>query len=147
MKNIILTKKGQVSVEILYAIGVMLVIFLILNGVAFNRRQELQRNSDYFLKRDACMKISDVLVGAYTSGDGSQIEFSVLQNTTVFSVGLVLISDDVRTQNTIEATCTFNGNTSKTSYNIKGTLYKVVNSKNVLDIFKWDSGSGTWVSA
>ena len=91
----------------MYAVGVMIGIFLLLSGISFNRRSELRKMDDYLQKRDECLKISNTIASLTSSGFNTRSIFSVRYPTRIYPDGRILI--DPSTTGDQETPCTYVG--------------------------------------
>ena len=64
-------KKGQVSIELIVAVGALFLILLFLVGLSFNKNIELIRNKEYLDKRNDCLKLSSIILEVYVNGNGT----------------------------------------------------------------------------
>ncbi|MFH1052928.1 MAG: hypothetical protein V1740_00785 [Candidatus Woesearchaeota archaeon] len=58
-------RKSQISVEFLFALGIILFIFIILIAFNFDRNQKVRETSDLIQLQDQCYEISNYLYSAY----------------------------------------------------------------------------------
>ncbi|MEK6903063.1 MAG: hypothetical protein AABW64_00255 [Nanoarchaeota archaeon] len=105
-------KKGQISTEVIYSVGVMIVIFLLLTGITFNRRMDVRKSDDYLNKRTECLKISNTVSSLSSSGDGTQRIIQIIYNVTITNQSRIIVSETGATPKTVEAVCTYTGNTA-----------------------------------
>ena len=113
-------RRGQISIEVMYAIGVLMIIFLILSAVAFNRQVDLQRNEEYFYKRAECHKLANALSSVYLLGPTTTMTIQLQQNITVVNdrvpnqpwpLGLIIVTTKTKS-NPVQATCSFYAKTA-----------------------------------
>ena len=100
-------KKAQISTEIMYAIGVMIVIFLILTGISFTRKSDLRKTNDYLKKKSECLKVADTLSMIGLSGSDTVMNITLKYTTNIYQAGTILIGETAETGQTIEASCSF----------------------------------------
>ena len=104
-------KKAHISTEVMYSIGVMVVIFLILTGISFNRNRELEKTSDFLKKKSECLKVSDTLSTMWLSGSEMEANITFKYTTSIFRVsGIIFVGETTETTTSVEATCTYNAN-------------------------------------
>ena len=104
------TKKGQISTEIMYAVGVMIVIFLLLTGVTMNRKSELRKTDDYLQKRNQCFRISNAISTLTAAGFNTQaiLVLPLFVNTVrVHTNGRIVVDFDPNSKK--ETPCTYIG--------------------------------------
>src|SRR3989344_6032631 len=102
------SRRGQISTEIMYAVGVMIMIFLLLTGISFNRRSELQKMGDYLQKRNECLKISNTLASLTSAGFNTRAVVTVYNKAWIFNSGRITV--DPSQTGSKETPCTFVGN-------------------------------------
>ncbi len=122
-------RKGQISIEIMYAVGVMIIIFILLTGISFNRRYELIKLDDFLNKKNECLRISDSVTGIQASGNSTISIVNIKYYTDAYSTGVILVKDaQTTTPTSVEASCTFHGNLSNPlqTVNMKGQ-YRIKN--------------------
>lgn len=130
-------KKGQISTEVIYSVGVMVIIFLLLTGITFNRRIDVRKSDDYLNKRTECLKISNTLSSLSASGDGTQRAIMITYNVTISNQSRITVSETGATPRTVEAVCTYTGST--TGANIAGLgQYLFANVQGTVNVSKAD---------
>lgn len=104
-----LFSRGQISIEVMYSVGVMMVIFLILNGISFSWRLSSQDTHEYLDKRNECWKIADYLTSTALVGDGTSAEFYARYDTDILDSGAVVVGEvgAVPDPDAVSASCTF----------------------------------------
>lgn len=131
-------KKGQISTEVMYSVGIMILVFLILTGISFNRRSEVRKLDEFVEKRSECLKLSNFLTSINTFGpfsigaafpfDDGFIRVNVKNYADIFENGVIFIRDLNISETSIEATCTFTAHLDKPSYSlIPGINYFIHN--------------------
>src|SRR3989344_5839443 len=120
------SRRGQISTEIMYAVGVMIMIFLLLTGVSFNRRGELRDMDDYLQKRNECLKISNAIASLTSSGFNSRIVLTLRNRASVHGNGRIVI-DPSHFQgaysSTRETPCTYVGYLDPAQLGAQSTIY------------------------
>ncbi len=129
------SKKGQISIEIMYSVGVLMVIFILLSSVTFDRKIDVERARDTVDKRSDCIMISNALGRVASLGEGYSSEFTTTFNFDVFTTGLIIVGDvSTSSPEEIEVICTFNGNLYQDYIDQTGLNWKVNNVGGVLSI-------------
>ena len=100
-------KKGQISIEVIYSIGVMLIIFLILTGVSFSWRLQFMHTDEYIDQRNQCFKIADYISGVAIGGHGTSARIYVREQSEVYSNGVIVVGTTSAGPGEVEATCGF----------------------------------------
>ncbi|MDI6738223.1 MAG: hypothetical protein QME12_06970 [Nanoarchaeota archaeon] len=77
-------KKAQASIEFIFAIGALILIFLILFYFVFERRMELNIAEGMLSDKDDCSKIATAITMAFSSK--SSHTFKINSNATVSSL-------------------------------------------------------------
>ncbi len=126
-------KRGQISIEIMYSVAVLLVIFLVLSSATFERKIQVEATRDTIEKRSDCIMISNALSRVATLGEGYASTFKTIHNFDIFDTGLIVIGDvgDLGPKE-VEVVCSFNGVLNQTSYKDYIGAWKVNNTKGVL---------------
>lgn len=81
-------KKGQASIEFIFAIGALILIFLIMFYFVFERRMELNIAEDMLSDKDDCNKIAGAITMAFSSK--SSHTFKINSNATVSALSRVV---------------------------------------------------------
>lgn len=84
-------RRGQISTEIMYAVGVMIMIFLLLTGVSFNRRSELRKMDDYLQKRNECLKVANTISSLTAAGFNTRSVITVYNKIWIFNNSRIAI--------------------------------------------------------
>lgn len=132
----IFIKRGQISIEIMYSVAVLLVIFLMLSSAAFDRKIQVERTRETVEKRSDCVMISNSLSRVASLGEGYSSTFKTIYNFDVFDTGLIVVSD-VSTDNEekeIEIICSFSGVLAEASFPDKFGAFKVENIGGLLNL-------------
>jgi uncharacterized protein (UPF0333 family) len=123
-----MNKKGQISIEIMYSVGVLLVIFLILTAATFQRKIDVENTRETIEKRNDCVMISNAMNRVSSLGEGYSSTFRTIYNFDVFDTGLIVIGDIAgSTPEEIEVICSFNGLLNQHNYTGYGS-WKVTKS-------------------
>ena len=81
-------KKAQASIEFIFAIGALILIFLILFYFVFERRMELNAAEGLLADKDECNKIAGAITMAFSSK--SSQTFKINSNATVDALSRVV---------------------------------------------------------
>ncbi|MDP3917268.1 MAG: hypothetical protein Q8Q42_03195 [Nanoarchaeota archaeon] len=110
-------KRGQISIEIMYSVGVLLVIFILTSSLAFNRKLDIERAGDTVSKRSDCAMISNAINRVVTLGEGHKSTFKTVYNFDVYDIGLIIVGDEPGTSpGELEVICTYNGKLNQSNY-------------------------------
>ena len=127
-------KRGQVSLEVMYAIGTMIIIFLIITGVNVNRQFELRTLDEYSTKADKCYELANRLTGVENLGDGSSSLFYT--SSYLYYVNneeqAITVSDPNADTSAVDASCTFLSPLSNTTILHKLTNYNIIKQRGVV---------------
>lgn len=63
-------KKAQISIEFLFAIGMVFFIFLIILGFTFSRSIEVRESEEKIDEINTCLLVSALITSAFVAGDG-----------------------------------------------------------------------------
>jgi hypothetical protein len=128
------SKKGQISIEIMYSVGVLLMIFILLSSVTFDKKVDVERARDTVDKRSDCIMISNALGRVASLGDGYSSYFTTTFYFEIFQTGLIIVGDvSGSTPEEIEVICTFNGKLDQ-DYEKDGGSWEVINAGGILSI-------------
>ncbi len=130
-----LRKKGQISIEIMYSVGVLLLIFIMLSSVTFTKKLDVERTRETVLKKNDCVMISNALQRVATLGDGYESWFKTYHKIDILESGLIIVGDieDGGTSE-IEIICSFNGVLYNAAYSLIGDEFTISNTEGVLNI-------------
>jgi len=103
-------KKAQVSIEIIYSVGVLLLIFIMLSGVTLSRKGVVDDTREFIEKRDTCLKISNKLNGILTLEEGFETNFKTIYEVEITDSGMIIVGDEGgENPKEVEAYCSFPG--------------------------------------
>ena len=126
------SKKGQVSIEIMYSVGVLLVIFILLTAMTFSKKIDVERTRDTIDKKNDCNKISSAINRVLALGTGYEATFKTIHEFDVYTTELIIVGDldggDPKKE--IEVICTFEGEIDQ-DYSGTGR-WKVINDVGIL---------------
>ncbi len=114
-------KRGQVSIEIMYSIGVLLLIFILLTAVTFSKRVDVRKTDETVKKKNDCNEISSALNRILALGDGYSTDIYTPYNLDLFEAGLIVIGDPGVSSTEIELVCTFEGILAKEYRDLTGS--------------------------
>jgi len=122
-------RRGQISIEIMYSVSVILVIFLILTSFTFDKKVEVEKMRETIEKRSDCVMISNSLGRAAALGEGHSSTFKTSYNFDIFDSGLIVIGDIAgSTPTEVEVVCSYNGILGEEAYTDKYGAWKVFNN-------------------
>ena len=103
-----ISRDAQISLEVMYAVGTMIIMFLILTGVNFNREREVTDLREYTTKLDRCNELAQYINGVYTLGDNATARFYTRQYVFyIDDISQSIIVSDENLATSIDASCTF----------------------------------------
>lgn len=76
-------KRGQVSIELIAAVGILFIILLFLASLSFRQGSVLKSSDAYLSQRKDCIELSSMIVGVYVGGNGT-----VVRNDLSFDVDI-----------------------------------------------------------
>ena len=129
-------RRGQISMEVMYSVGVMMIIFIILTGISFNRRLEISHTDEYLDKHNQCFKLADYITSVAAGGDGTAAQVYLRHYTDIAGKGVIIVGGAVKTEELIEATCGYSAKISATSdLTLDPYLtYRILNIRGTVDI-------------
>lgn len=88
-------KRSQISVEILFAVGFVVFIFIILLAFTMDRRYEMGKLEITLKEKAECYKISDLISGVFNAGIGTSITETLEYDAEVDTAeGSIFVGDD-----------------------------------------------------
>jgi len=120
--------KSQISIEFLFAIGIVFFIFLIIFGFMMNRSEDLNTSETELNKRNTCLLISSLLTSAFVGGDGTIINESI-----DYDMNVTYISPNYNELNVDGVNCISSIDAVSNSILSKGNI-KIENQNNYVDI-------------
>ena len=94
-------KKTQVSIEIVIMIGVIVIMFILISIFSFNKRAEAKDTEDYLERRNECLKVSNLISGVYTSGDGTIVNANVKHVISVYKDGIIEVEKNITPRDSV----------------------------------------------
>ena len=107
-------RRGQISMEVLYSVGVMFTIFLILTGISFNWRLQHAHTEQYLQQRDECFKLANYIATVGIGGHGTYANVYVREMTEVSREGYLVVGVTASGPGVVESNCGFSANTRDT---------------------------------
>ena len=77
-------KKGQLSMEFMFVVGMLFIILIFLIGLSFNNRISLMKNERFVNLRSECLKLSTLIFGVYINGKGTMVQERLDYKATLF---------------------------------------------------------------
>lgn len=77
-----ITKKSQVSIEMVAAVGTVLLIFIFMLFFAHQITAEKRSAEERSLTENLCMRMSNMISGLYLSGPGTEFNITIDYNST-----------------------------------------------------------------
>ncbi|MEK6840108.1 MAG: hypothetical protein AABX72_04135 [Nanoarchaeota archaeon] len=105
-----LSRRAQISIEVIYSIGVMLVIFLILTGVSFSWRLQFSHTDEYLQKRDECLRLSNYIASVAIGGPGTYANVYTRERSSLSREGYIVVGTLPTGPGPVEVTCGVNAN-------------------------------------
>ena len=105
-----LSRHAQISIEVIYSIGVMLVIFLILTGISFSWRLQYSHMDEYLQERDECLRLSNYLASVAIGGPGTYASVYSRERSDLSREGYIVVGTLPTGPGPVEVTCGFNAN-------------------------------------
>lgn len=131
VKMLMKNKKAQVSIEIMYSVGVLLIIFLLLTVMTFNKKIDVEQTRDIIDKKNDCNRISSAINRVLALGDGYNATFRTPHTFDVYTTELIIVGDAETTNSEVEVVCTFEGELTE-DYLLGTGKWKAINEKGVL---------------
>lgn len=130
-------KKSQISVELLYAVGVIILVFLLLVGITFNYRQDIRRSDEFLTMRGECFEVSDTIASVSAAGMNTERIITIDNRVKILDDGRILVGGADLTSldfDNAKAICTYTGTIaeielSRGDYNFlnTGVIVQVIN--------------------
>ncbi|MBI2672272.1 hypothetical protein HYX16_05035 [Candidatus Woesearchaeota archaeon] len=78
-------KKGQVSTEFVFSIGIILLMFLTIATFSVDRNTILNKLYDSVKQKNECLRISNIINSVYVGGDGTESNFKTEYLITLYN--------------------------------------------------------------
>ena len=125
------SSKSQVSLEFLFAIGIVLFIFIFLSIFTIEKRAEVNFATNYLEARTDCNKLSAIIDSVYVN-HGSNVTFKLKNNATLDSAsGFIEVEKNSQTV----AFCSFSAvvtNGTNSNFQIRLGNVNLKNSNNTV---------------
>ncbi len=125
-------KKAQISLEVLYSVGILIIIFIILNGVTFNWRLDIRRTDDFLKKKNDCYMFADTITAISNTGNNAQATLKSHYYVQAFTGGLIMVGDLSDGNIAKEVTCTYTGIASDST--LKTGTFTIKNENGVVKV-------------
>ncbi len=85
-------KKSQASIEGIFIVGAVFIMFLFLISYGFERGRDNKNTESFISERDNCLKISDLIMGVFINGNSTQViskvdyEFNLLPDSRLIGI-------------------------------------------------------------
>lgn len=89
--KIIKAARSQASIEMMAAIGIMIIIFILMSFFAFNISRDRQSAEDISSQESLCMRISNIITGISLSGPGTEFRMK-LDKDASFDSGIISVT-------------------------------------------------------
>ncbi|MEK6852342.1 MAG: hypothetical protein AABX59_00535 [Nanoarchaeota archaeon] len=77
-------KRGQISIEVLFSVGIMLLIFFVVLILNSSKKSEAREAEIFLLDRESCVRISDAIVYSESNqGFNTTLEFNDVKNVSI----------------------------------------------------------------
>lgn len=86
-------KKAQVSIEIIVFISFVILLFASISIFSFNKKQEIDATEDYLNLRNECLRVSNILSGVSSGGDGTSAVITTPYLISVYNHSYVGIKE------------------------------------------------------
>ncbi len=126
-------KKGQISIEVLYAVSIVLILFTLLSVLALERRGDVRRMEDFMNKRGECFRLSTLIAGAASTGDRAVYDFYSHYNINVESRGFINVRDLNVTGTSQEVFCSFHAVIAD-NYTLADGNYKIIGGFGIVNL-------------
>lgn len=90
-------KKAQISIEFIFVVGAVLVIFLIILAFSFEKTSDIRKMKAETELLDECNKVSNAILNTIIIGDKGIIKASVSNTVDIFDYGIISINNGVST--------------------------------------------------
>lgn len=77
-----LMAKSQATIEIIFAIATIIIIFILLGAFTYNRKIDVQNFDKTTSAKKVCFKLSNLIIGAFINGEGTTLSDKITKNVT-----------------------------------------------------------------
>ncbi len=124
-------KRGQVSIEGILVISVLMIVFLLALSFTFLRNSDIITTRAILDNQNDCRRVANAISQVKVLGDGSEARIYARPNITIISSSKLIITQDKKEK----AYCSFEGIATYNYTNISGSLL-VRNENGVITITK-----------
>lgn len=78
-------KKSQVATELFFAIGFILLFFVVMSLINFDKAQDISKIQRISVERGLCQEISNAISSTYSKGDGSSVTLDLKDHSVEFN--------------------------------------------------------------
>lgn len=89
------SKKGQIGMEAIISIGILVFLFLILYVFVLEKGTELRVTEDHLEKRSECLEFSNLISLVFVAGDGATINTSIENVIHVYKDGTIYVEKKI----------------------------------------------------
>ena len=86
-------KKSQANIELLYSLGTILILFLIITLISFDKNTEIKKTRDFVEKRNDCLKIANFILETFINN--LNITASISYNLSIIPTQRLIYVQDV----------------------------------------------------
>ncbi len=86
-------KKSQANIELLYSIGTILILFLIITLISFDKNIEIKKTKDFVEKRNDCLKIANFILETFINN--INITTSISYNLSIIPAQRLIYIEDL----------------------------------------------------
>ncbi len=116
--------RGQASIEMIFVVGMLFFVLLTILAFVFNKRIEINQQNRVVETKSDCIKLSNLIVNAFLSGNNTRIESTMNFDFFVDMESRVVTVDDF-------VTCTIPLNQTQDAALDKGNI-TVENKNNIV---------------
>ena len=127
-----MAKKGQVSNEFLFSIGIIVLVFLMVWLITANKNADLKALRDIHDITNECHHLSDIITGVYVAGPGASYA-----STLGFDASVAAISRSVTIEGKHQVSCSIPVNqvmngAGATSFTLTKGAITITNTNNMV---------------
>lgn len=82
-------KRGQIGLELISAVSIILVVLGILSLIAYNKEQTIDEVARIWEKKNECNRLATTINGVYSSGHGTSVKYTPKEAMFVYSAGTI----------------------------------------------------------
>lgn len=76
-------KRGQISIETLFAVGIVFILFSVVLVIVVDKRGELRDTEEFLELRNECFKVANMISEMSVNGDGTNRSIRLENNISV----------------------------------------------------------------